>query len=119
MAKPSYLPIYKEAYLLSREVYRLKAGLRKDLKFTLGEKIFETSITCIEEVILANQANDKAQHLKNLLMQIELMWTWLRLLYDTKGFSKGQFKVLSERLDELSRQANNWKKWYFNNLETT
>ena len=45
------------------------------------------------------------------------MWTWLRLLYDTQGLSKGQFKVLSERVNELGRQATNWSKWYQGNLK--
>ena len=112
MSEPSSLPIYKEAYLLSREVFKIKMGLAKDLKHTLGEKMFNTSLQCIEHIILSSDETDKAHHLNRLSIETELMWTWLRLLYDMRGISQGQFKLISERVHELNTQAINWKRWY-------
>ncbi|MBI2604756.1 MAG: hypothetical protein HYW49_01620, partial [Deltaproteobacteria bacterium] len=38
-------------------------------------------------------------------------WAMLRLLYELKGISEGEFKVLSGRLADIGKQAQAWLKW--------
>ena len=60
---------------------------------------------------MANTAKEKTQHLSRLLLEIEVMWVLLRLLFDLRGISEGEFKVLSERLDGIGKQAQAWLAW--------
>lgn len=62
-------------------------------------------------MVLANRAKEKERHLARLLLEIEVEWAMLRLLYELKGISSGEFKVLSERLTDIGKQSQSWLKW--------
>jgi hypothetical protein len=53
----------------------------------------------------------KTPHLARLLVEIDVQWALLRLLFDLRGISEGEFKVLSERLDEIGKQTQAWINW--------
>lgn len=111
MARYQHLPLYQGCYALSREVYRLKVKLPRCLKHDLGSMVFSSALRSVRLVIFANGAKRKQQAIQELLLEIELMWTLSRLLLDLNGISKGEFQVLSEKLSEISPQANAWLKW--------
>lgn len=46
--------------------------------------------------------------LSRLLIEIDVQWALLRLLFDLRGISEGEFKVLSERLDDIGKQGHAW-----------
>lgn len=54
-------------------------------------------------VIVANQSQDKTLHLRRLLLEIELSWTLLRLLFDLKGLSEGDSNLF---LSDYLRSPN-------------
>jgi hypothetical protein len=111
MARYQHLPVYNLIYLLTREVHRVHAKLPKTIKFTLGSGFFESSLKCLKGVIVANGSQSKLLALQEVSLEIEVMWTFLRLLYDFKGITKGEFQVLSERLAEIGPQIEAWMKW--------
>ena len=115
MARTQHLPLYVSTYVFVREIYRIRIKLPKILKFDLGQEAFQSSIKIIKCVVLANQARDKEPHINRLLLEIEVQWLMLRLLYDLKGISEGEFKVLSGRLADISKQAQVWAKWQKSN----
>ncbi|MBP9682411.1 MAG: hypothetical protein KBD76_13475, partial [Bacteriovorax sp.] len=53
----------------------------------------------------------KERALKELFLEVQVIWVWLRLLVDLKAISTGQFKELSERLAEIEKQASTWMSW--------
>ena len=55
--------------------------------------------------MLSNRSHEKLPHISDLLLQIEVQWALLRLSYDLKGISAGEFKVLSEKLSEIGKQV--------------
>ena len=111
MARSSHLQVYKASYVLCREGFRRVQKLPKDLRYTLGTRFFESTLKVLQAVVLANQKTTKAESLESALLEIELIWTELRLLYDLKGISAGEFQVLSERVSDVGRQLAAWRTW--------
>ena len=111
MARYQHLPIYKSCYVFSRECYRLKLKLPKMLKHDLGSEVFRSSLRCLKLIVLANGSQQKIKYLQSLLSEVEILWFYLRLLYDLRAISKGEFKVISERLADLGKQTNAWLNW--------
>ena len=85
--------------------------LPKLLRYDLGQEAFESSFKILKCIVLANKAQEKGRHLSRLLLETEVQWVALRLLYDLKGITEGEFKVLSERLSEIEKQSQAWLKW--------
>ncbi len=54
---------------------------------------------------------EKGTPLQTLLLEVETLWAYLRLLHDLKGISAGEFQNLSERLADIGPQATAWMKW--------
>jgi hypothetical protein len=60
---------------------------------------------------MANGSIKKDRYLSRLLLEVEVQWALLRLLYELKAVSAGQFKLLSERLADITKQSQAWFKW--------
>ena len=111
VARTQHLPLYSAAFVFVREIYRMRVKLPKMLKHDLGQEAFQSALKILKCVVLANRAHDKNRHITRLLLEVEIQWALLRLLYDLKGISEGEFKVLSARLSEIGKQAQAWLKW--------
>lgn len=111
MARTQHLPLYSATVVFAREIYRVRVKLPKTLKHDLGSESFQSALKLIKCIVLANRAHDKGRHIMRLLLEIEVQWALLRLLYDLKGISEGEFRALSERLAEIGKQAQAWLKW--------
>lgn len=111
MARYDHLEIYKSCYVLIREVARAREKMSKSLKYDLGAQCFDSCLLCIRKVVQANGSEQKQEILKELALEIDVLWTWIRLLYELKGITNGEFKIFSERLVDISKQASAWSKW--------
>ena len=105
------LQLYQASYQYAKEIYRIKLKLPKSLKYDLGQESFSSSLNVVKCVALASRSKDKGRLILRLLAEAEAEWVFLRLLYDLRGISEGEFKVLSERLSEIEKQAQAWLKW--------
>ncbi len=111
MKRASELEIYKMSYLLTREIHKIKSKMPRNLKYDIGEELMKSAMLVLRYIIQASRETDKRNLLKDLLTECELLWSWLRLAYDLKGMTTGEFRLLSERLEDLSRQGAAWTKW--------
>ena len=95
MARYQHLPVYQASYVLVREVYKLKVNLPKNVKYELGSELSKSSLKIIKGVVLANgsQGTYRVKILKILCLEMEVLWTYFRLLFDLKCISKGEFKI--------------------------
>jgi hypothetical protein len=85
--------------------------LPKALRYGLGAMLFQSTLRCIRGIVYANGSQNKSRPLQEVVLEIELIWTYLRMIYDFKGISQGEFQTLSERLSEITSQVNAWLKW--------
>ncbi len=111
MARTQHLPLYQSVFGYTREMYRLRATLPKSVKHDLGQEICESSIKLLKCVVIANGAVKKESYLNRLVLEIEIQWALLRLLYELKAGSAGQFKLFSERLSDITKQGQAWLRW--------
>lgn len=111
MARTQHLPLYSAVFVFVREIYKIRVKLPKLLKHDLGQEVFQSALKILKCVVLANRAHDKSRHITRLLLETEVQWAMLRLLFDLKGISEGEFKVLSARLSDIGKQSQAWLKW--------
>jgi hypothetical protein len=111
VARFKHLEIYQSAYKFTREVYQIKTKLPKTLKFDLGEKTLNSSLKIIRGLVIANGTKDKVKVLLQISLEIETLWVFLRMLFDFKGISRGEFEVLSNLLSNVAKQNQSWIKW--------
>lgn len=111
MSRSKHLQIYQDAYHFTREVFRIKFKLPKLIKYDLGEQVGNSALRILKGIIIANGSKNKLSSLQIVTLEIEVMWVYLRMLYDLEGISRGEFNVLSEKLVEISKQNNNWRSW--------
>ena len=111
MARTQHTPIYQSVFAYTREMYRLRIGFPKSIKHDLGQEICESTIKLLKYVVIANGSAKKDAHLNRLVLEVEVQWALLRLLYELKAVSAGQFKLLSERLSDITKQSQAWLKW--------
>lgn len=110
MARTRHLPLYSATYNFTKEIYRIKIKLPKALKYDLGQEAFASAIKMLKCVVVANTSKDKSPVLSRLLIEIDVEWALLRLLFDLRGITEGEFKVISERLDDIGKQTQAWLK---------
>ncbi len=111
MARFKHLEIYQSAYKFTREVYQIKTKLPKNLKFDLGEKTLNSCLKIIRGLVIANGTKDRLKVLLQISLEIETLWVFLRMLFDFKGISRGEFEVLSNLLSSVAKQNQAWVKW--------
>ena len=85
--------------------------LPRKLQGSLGLRLFESSLVCLEGVIAANAAAVKEPEINGILTELEKISVYLKMLYDFKGISQGEYGVFSERLSEIAPQVVAWRKW--------
>jgi hypothetical protein len=111
MARFKHLEVYQLSYRFTKMVYQTKLKVPKTLKNDLGQMIFESALRVTKGIVIANGSIDKTKTLNFVFLEIDVIWTFLRLLYDLKGISKGEFQVLSEVLTDISDQIQKWLNW--------
>ena len=113
MGKHQDLPIYKDLYAYVREIYKLKAKLPRTLKHDFGQQLFDSSIRCLRFVVITNGSLGKDKILRELLLELDFQWTGLRLLFELRGISSGEQKVLGELLLRIEKQAMTCREFLY------
>jgi hypothetical protein len=111
MAQFHHLEVYQQSFRFSKMVYQTKLKLPKTLKNDLGQMTFESALKLTRGIVIANGSEDKSKILNRLLLEIDVVWQFLRLMFDLKAISKGEFKNLSEILHDISTQLQKWLIW--------
>ena len=74
-------------YRFIKEFYRVKAKLPRYVKNDLGQMVSLSALSCVKGIVVANGSLLKTKTLSEIIIEIEAIWTLLRLLYDLKGIS--------------------------------
>jgi len=111
MSRYEYLPLYRASYALCLYAHEVQSKLPKGLRYTVGLKLLDACVESLRLIVVANRAAQKSGALDLLILEIEGLWVFSRLLYDFRGISSGEFKVLSERLAGIQSQVDGWLKW--------
>jgi hypothetical protein len=111
MAQYEHLPLFKSAYDFKLYFVKLSLGFPKDFKYGLAVEMRALCSQLIDDIIIANNSENKTEYLQRALLIIERMKIKARLLKDLKVIKISSYKFIFESLLEISKQTNAWKSW--------
>ena len=105
------LPVYKASYDLLLESFKLVKDIRRDYRYTAGEKLKNEIIEMIMNIYRANKrAEGKLKRVKEAQENLEVIKILFRLLKDLNQISIDNFAKVSKQIDDVSRQLFGWHK---------
>ncbi len=114
MSQYLHLPIYNVAFGFLKELHMRVPKFSKQHKYFLGGKLIEFNIDIIRLIIEANNCRDmslRSTELAKLSEKIELLILHTRLAEELEQWgSKNGYLFLVEKLADLSRQTEGWRK---------
>ncbi len=114
MAIYSSLPVYKDSYALTLELFAFTRNFPREYKFTLGERIKNQCLELITGIYDANRASkpDKLRCIVQVRRTTEQLRLLLRLCFDLKLCSIKTFVKHSDLLETVSKQLAAWQKHF-------
>lgn len=101
------LPIYRAFYEIVVLSVNFTKNYPRDYKFSLGEKINNTSFNCVEKIFRANacrSSKDRASEIEDCLESLKILELFMRLSKDLQLLSVKQFSSLIELTEQAGKQ---------------
>jgi hypothetical protein len=103
------LPVYKASYNLLLYAFQLIKNMRKDYKYTAGEKIREETMELVMNIYRANKIKEKKEKIEEAQENIQRIRLLFRLLYDLEQISLKHFTEVNKKIEDVSRQLTGWR----------
>lgn len=113
MALYENLPVYKAAYDLLLDSFRMCKNLERDFRYTIGEKLKQDIMDIMVDIYKANATTEKTSVLASARERLVVVKLQIRLLRDLKQISIKTFALQSEKAELLSIQLAAWHKSSF------
>ncbi len=111
MAKKIGLPVYRACYELLLFSFQLIKDMKKDYKYTVGEKTKNEAMEMMMNIYRANKTkekNVKIEKIEKARENVEILIILFRLLHDLRQISLKNFTETSLKIDNVSRQLTGW-----------
>lgn len=108
------LPVYRVSYELLLDSFRLVKGVKREYKYTIGEKLKNELTDLLMNVYRANKTRDKYLKIKKIeeaMENIEVIRLLFRLLNDLHEISIDEHVKVSRKIENVRRQLNGWEKF--------
>ena len=111
MAIYDNLPVYKAAYDMFQDITLLRSQMKREYKYTIGERLLNETIELIIKIYKANRSKVKDVYIADAQEHTEIIRLLLRLLKDIKEISLKRFIALSQKIELVSKQLAGWMKY--------
>lgn len=111
MAIYDNLPVYKAAYDLFQDITMLRSQMKREYKFTIGERLLNETIELIINIYKANRSKTKKTFIEDAQERTEIIRLLLRLIKDVKEISLKRFIALNQKIESVSKQLTGWMKY--------
>jgi four helix bundle protein len=111
MAGRKEIAIFKKSYELALEIFKVTKLFPKSQRFLMAERLEKTIIEILENIIQANEAQDKVPYLKKLSASLERIRILIRLSKDLTYISLKKYERLSENINEIGKMCGGWLKY--------
>ncbi len=111
LAQYHHLNIYKKSFDFLVEITKQTTHFQRDFRYTLGEKLNNNAIDFIVWIYKANSAqnlNERAKFIKELLERLQYINVILRLSHELKNISKDKYIELTLMTQDVEKQLNGW-----------
>lgn len=110
MALASELKVYRDTYKLVALLIEVTGNFSRRHKYTLGQKIYDTSLELFGYIQLANMfKQNRVAHLNGFIVKFELLKTLIRLGGEKHCISIGQQANIAQLTESIGRQVSAWK----------
>jgi len=104
----THLPIFKDSYNLSFEVYQRIKEFPREYKYTLGQRLKEKISDFLDDIVKANSLENKLENLESAQLKLECLKIHLRLAFDLKIMGKKSFEFVVRKTEIISKQLSGW-----------
>ncbi|NDW18742.1 four helix bundle protein [Dysgonomonas sp. 216] len=110
MALYENLPVYKVAYDLLLQVYRLCTNMERSYRYSLGERIQKEMTELILNIYRANSSREKKTYIQAAKENITVVRLLFRVAHDSKQLQVKHFVSVNEQIESISKQLTAWGK---------
>jgi len=106
--------IFAKAYELLKYIHPTINRFPKSEKFTLGQKLENSALAFIEQVITANFEKDKSAAFRRADIELEKLRVFTRLAHEYNFIGMKQYETISASSAELGKLLGGWKRTFPN-----
>ena len=105
------IPIFQKIYDFYKELYQSLLKFPKVHRYTLGQKLDDTTLELFEFLVLASKRQlEKSTLLHKANAKLETLKLLLRLAKDTKSIDNNKYLALESSLQEIGKMLGGWMK---------
>jgi len=104
------MKIFHKTYEFMKWLHTLLNKFPKSEKYTMGQKIENTSIEFLEAIIKSNNDFDKKQSLQIAIVELDKLRIFFRMSKDLQFISFDQYEYGCRLIDEIGRMLGGWYK---------
>ncbi len=108
------MKIFHKTYEFIKWLHTLLNKFPKLEKYTMAQKIENTSLNFLESIIQSNNDFDKRQSLQKAIIELDKLRIFFRLSKDLQFISFDQYEYGSKLINEIGRMLGGWYKKYSN-----
>ena len=109
------LLIYKQIFVVIKDLHPRIAKFEKQYKYTLGNKIMDQAInsaTLIFEIAHSHDNQIRSKKVNDLIIKLHLVTFLVRIANELNQFKKTEsYLYVSENIVNVLMQAEGWKKY--------
>ncbi len=104
------LPVYKASYDLILEVFKTSQTIKREYRYTLGERLKMEIVELMMCIYHANITVDKEPYILKAREHIEVIKLQIRLLHDLGQMPNRNMATLNLNIESISKQLAAWHK---------
>jgi four helix bundle protein len=106
------MKIFHKTYEFIKWLHTLLNKFPKSEKYTMAQKIENTSLDFLESIIQSNNNFDKSQSLQKAIIELDKLRIFFRLSKDLQFISFDQYEYGSNLINEIGKMLGGWYKKY-------
>jgi hypothetical protein len=103
------LPVFKDVYKLTLQIFELTQHFSREYKFTLGQDMKRDCLILVRSIYRANKNKDKTTYLEQFLDDFEVLKLEIRLGTDLRLFTVKQLAGLAFLMEHIGKQITGWR----------
>jgi hypothetical protein len=103
------LPVFKDMYDLTLQVFELTQNFSREYKFTLGQDMKRDCINLVRSIYRANKTKAREAYLEQFLDEFEVLKLEVRLCKDLRLITIKQQARLALSVETIGRQITGWR----------
>ena len=104
------LKIYKDTSELVKRVFIIVKNFPRDYKYTIGSRIQNTALDCVELIYKASRHKQKEKDLDELVSSLDFLSYLIRISKDMNIVTERQYGIYIEKSIPCVKQASGWLK---------